>query len=183
MRVTCDVHVAGVRRALQPRASAPGARSVRLRIGPRATVTAPERGPSRGSADARSGCITSSETSRRVTFGRTTFSGRTALLDGCRFSVQRQQLHRARTRRRRTHTSSRSTAGCSSSSWPSSSPTACSNAQVLLEDWRIEPNSKRPHSSLGWLAPAAYVEALARLSYTVDSHKWWSRRRGVPSYP
>ena len=31
-------------------------------------------------------------------------------------------------------------------------------AQVLIEDWRIEYNTKRPHSSLGWLAPAAYAE-------------------------
>ena len=31
-------------------------------------------------------------------------------------------------------------------------------AQVLLEDWRIEYNTKRPHSSLGWFAPAAYAE-------------------------
>lgn len=31
-------------------------------------------------------------------------------------------------------------------------------AQVLIEDWRIEYNSKRPHSSLGWLAPATYAE-------------------------
>ena len=31
-------------------------------------------------------------------------------------------------------------------------------AQVLLEDWRIEYNTKRPRSSLGWLAPAAYAE-------------------------
>ena len=31
-------------------------------------------------------------------------------------------------------------------------------AQVLIEDWRIECNTKRPHSSLGWLAPAAYAE-------------------------
>ncbi len=31
-------------------------------------------------------------------------------------------------------------------------------AQVLLEDWRIEYNTKRPHSSLGWLAPAACAE-------------------------
>ena len=30
--------------------------------------------------------------------------------------------------------------------------------QVLIEDWRIEYNTKRPHSSLGWLAPAAYAE-------------------------
>ena len=31
-------------------------------------------------------------------------------------------------------------------------------AQVLIDDWRIEYNTKRPHSSLGWLAPAAYAE-------------------------
>ena len=31
-------------------------------------------------------------------------------------------------------------------------------AQVLIEDWRIEYNTKRPHSSLGWLAPATYAE-------------------------
>lgn len=42
-------------------------------------------------------------------------------------------------------------------------------AQVLLEDWRIEYNTRRPHSSLGWLAPATYAkrweaEQLAGLS-------------------
>ena len=31
-------------------------------------------------------------------------------------------------------------------------------AQVLIEDWRIEYNTTRPHSSLGWLAPAVYAE-------------------------
>jgi transposase InsO family protein len=31
-------------------------------------------------------------------------------------------------------------------------------AQVLIEDWRIEYNTRRPHSSLRWLAPAAYAE-------------------------
>ena len=40
------------------------------------------------------------------------------------------------------------------SSWPSS----LLEAQVLIEDWRIEYNTTRPHSSLGWLAPAAYAE-------------------------
>ena len=30
-------------------------------------------------------------------------------------------------------------------------------AQVLIEDWRIEYNTSRPHSSLGWLAPATYA--------------------------
>ena len=31
-------------------------------------------------------------------------------------------------------------------------------AQVLIEDWRIEYNTKRPHSSLDWLAPATYAD-------------------------
>ena len=31
-------------------------------------------------------------------------------------------------------------------------------AQVLIEDWRIEYNTTCPHSSLGWLSPAAYAE-------------------------
>jgi putative transposase len=31
-------------------------------------------------------------------------------------------------------------------------------AQVLIEDWRIEYNTRRPHSSLGWLAPAIYAD-------------------------
>jgi putative transposase len=30
-------------------------------------------------------------------------------------------------------------------------------AQVLIADWRIEYNTRRPHSSLGWLAPAIYA--------------------------
>jgi putative transposase len=32
-------------------------------------------------------------------------------------------------------------------------------AQVVIDDWRIEYNTTRPHSSLGWLAPAAYAES------------------------
>jgi putative transposase len=31
-------------------------------------------------------------------------------------------------------------------------------ARVLIEDWRIEYNTRRPHSSLGWLAPATYAD-------------------------
>lgn len=30
-------------------------------------------------------------------------------------------------------------------------------AQVVIEDWRVEYNTVRPHSSLGWLAPGAYA--------------------------
>jgi putative transposase len=29
---------------------------------------------------------------------------------------------------------------------------------VVIEDWRVEYNTQRPHSSLGWLSPAAYAE-------------------------
>jgi len=32
-------------------------------------------------------------------------------------------------------------------------------AQVLLEDWRIDYNTNRPHSSLGWLSPVEFIEA------------------------
>ena len=31
-------------------------------------------------------------------------------------------------------------------------------AQVVIEDWRIDYNMLRPHSSLGWLAPVVYAE-------------------------
>ena len=31
-------------------------------------------------------------------------------------------------------------------------------AQELIEDWRIEYNTKRPHGRLGWLAPAAHAQ-------------------------
>ena len=32
-------------------------------------------------------------------------------------------------------------------------------AQVLLEDWRIDYNIDRPHSAHGWLTPVEFVEA------------------------
>ena len=31
-------------------------------------------------------------------------------------------------------------------------------AQVVIEEWRGEYNTQRPHSSLGWLSPAAYAK-------------------------
>ena len=31
-------------------------------------------------------------------------------------------------------------------------------AQVVIEDWPVEYNTQRPHSSLGWFSPAAYGE-------------------------
>ncbi|HVU14984.1 MAG TPA: integrase core domain-containing protein, partial [Phototrophicaceae bacterium] len=36
-------------------------------------------------------------------------------------------------------------------------------AQIVIEDWRQEYNHRRPHSSLGYLPPAAFAEQ-ARLS-------------------
>ena len=32
-------------------------------------------------------------------------------------------------------------------------------AQVLVEDWRIEYNTLRPHSALGYLTPTDYAKA------------------------
>jgi transposase InsO family protein len=32
-------------------------------------------------------------------------------------------------------------------------------AQVLVEDWRIEYNTLRPHSTLGYLTPTDYAKA------------------------
>jgi transposase InsO family protein len=32
-------------------------------------------------------------------------------------------------------------------------------AQVLVEDWRIEYNTVRPHSALGYRTPAQYAQA------------------------
>ena len=31
-------------------------------------------------------------------------------------------------------------------------------AQVIIEDWRVDYNTKRPHSSLGWKSPVAYAQ-------------------------
>jgi putative transposase len=33
-------------------------------------------------------------------------------------------------------------------------------AQVLVEDWRIEYNTLRPHSALGYLPPTHYAQTL-----------------------
>ena len=66
----------------------------------------------------------------------------------------------SRARRGRTRTSSPSAAGCATSCSPWSSFDTLLQAQVLIEDWRIEYNTRRPHSSLGWLTPAAYAGRL-----------------------
>ena len=49
-------------------------------------------------------------------------------------------------------------------------------AQVLIEDWRIEYNTKRPHSSLGWLAPAAYTKRCEAQQHAGLSQAMVSRR-------
>ena len=49
-------------------------------------------------------------------------------------------------------------------------------AQVLIEDWRIEYNTKRPHSSLGWLAPAAYTKRCEAQQHAGLSQAVVSRR-------
>ena len=35
------------------------------------------------------------------------------------------------------------------------------HARATLEDWRCDYNERRPHSSLGWLTPAAYADTLS----------------------
>jgi putative transposase len=37
--------------------------------------------------------------------------------------------------------------------------TSLLEAQVLVEDWRIEDNTTRPHSALGYLTPTDYARS------------------------
>jgi transposase InsO family protein len=39
-------------------------------------------------------------------------------------------------------------------------------AKVVIEDWRIEYNTVRPHSSLGWRPPSLYAAACRRGPHT-----------------
>jgi hypothetical protein len=49
-------------------------------------------------------------------------------------------------------------------------------AQVLVEDWRIEYNTLRPHSALGYLTPTDYAKTwTATHPY---SHSGWTNNRG-----
>jgi len=43
-------------------------------------------------------------------------------------------------------------------------------ARMLIEQWRVEYNEMRPHSSLGNVAPARYVEQLLRDSVERELH-------------
>ena len=46
---------------------------------------------------------------------------------------------------------------------------------MLVEDWRIEDNTVRPHSALGYLTPTDYAKAWTAIhparSYRVDQHR------------
>ncbi len=53
---------------------------------------------------------------------------------------------------------------------------------MLIEDWRIEYNTKRPHSSLDWLAPATYADRWHAVNW-LDSHKGWTREWGPVMKP
>ena len=51
-------------------------------------------------------------------------------------------------------------------------------AQVLVEDWRIEYNTLRPHSALGYLSPTDYAKTWTTHPH---SHSGWSTNRGPVS--
>jgi putative transposase len=54
-------------------------------------------------------------------------------------------------------------------------------AQVLVEDWRIEYNTVRPHSALGYLTPTDYAKAWT--ATTPNSHSGWTNNRGPVNGP
>ncbi len=48
-------------------------------------------------------------------------------------------------------------------------------AQVLLEDWRIDYNMARPHSAHGWLTPAEFAEAWLNQNQLQLAYGWLSQ--------
>jgi transposase InsO family protein len=52
-------------------------------------------------------------------------------------------------------------AACVTNSWPWRPSIPCSRHGVLVEDWRIEYNTIRPHSALGYLTPSDYAKGWA----------------------
>ena len=50
-------------------------------------------------------------------------------------------------------------------------------AQIVIEAWRGEYSTQRPHSNLGWLSPAAYAERWGN-SNQRDCRKRWTRYWG-----
>ena len=61
----------------------------------------------------------------------------------------------ARPGRIRSSNPSTATSAASCSRWKAS--TACFEAQLLLDDWRLEYNHYRPHQSLNYMTPAEYA--------------------------
>jgi hypothetical protein len=45
---------------------------------------------------------------------------------------------------------------------PFSSTTCLAEAKMLSEQWRLQYNHRRPHSSLGYVTPAAFDASLAQ---------------------
>jgi len=41
-------------------------------------------------------------------------------------------------------------------------------AQVLIEDWRVDYNTKRPHSALGMVAPARFAASWRRTDHQIN---------------
>ena len=50
---------------------------------------------------------------------------------------------------------------------------------MLVEDWRIEDNTVRPHSALGYLTPTDYAKAWT--ANHPNSHSGWTNNRGPVS--
>jgi len=48
---------------------------------------------------------------------------------------------------------------------------------VLVEDWRIEDNTLRPHSALGYIIPTNYAGTVDRRRAR-DSHSGWTNNLG-----
>ena len=56
-------------------------------------------------------------------------------------------------------------------------------ARVIIEDWRVEYNTYRPHSALGGLTPAEYAARGRETTKTNQiTHRPWTTYRG-PSIP
>ena len=54
--------------------------------------------------------------------------------------------------------------------------TSLLEARVLVEDWRIEYNTIRPHSALGYLTPTDYAKTWTPTN--PNSHNRWINNRG-----
>jgi len=43
-------------------------------------------------------------------------------------------------------------------------------ARVLVEDWRVDYNTERPHSALGMMAPARFAASWRRTDRQIKRH-------------